>query len=91
MPTAHTQRRARTSAVRTSATEPALAPQAILEPAALYTPPQAARLLQLSVRTLEKWRSEETGPKSLRLGRRVRYRGTDLKDFIDRQARSAVA
>ena len=44
---------------------------------------QAAKLLGLSVRTLERHRVAGTGPRFTRLGRLVRYRQVDLADWVD--------
>jgi predicted DNA-binding transcriptional regulator AlpA len=43
----------------------------------------AARVLRLSVRTLERHRLAGTGPKFCRLGRVIRYRESDLRDWIE--------
>jgi len=43
---------------------------------------QAAALLHLSERTLERFRVSGTGPKFVRLGRSIRYRLTDIEAFI---------
>jgi predicted DNA-binding transcriptional regulator AlpA len=42
----------------------------------------AARVLCLSVRTLQAWRSKGTGPPFVRVGRAVRYRRSDIVDWI---------
>ena len=44
---------------------------------------QAARILGISVRTLERHRVEGTGPRYARLGRLIRYNPVDLKEFVD--------
>jgi predicted DNA-binding transcriptional regulator AlpA len=44
---------------------------------------QAARILGLSVRTLERYRITGTGPRYVRLGRLIRYRPNDLKEWIE--------
>jgi predicted DNA-binding transcriptional regulator AlpA len=44
---------------------------------------QAAHLLGLSVRTLERHRTFGTGPRFVRLGRLIRYRESDLADWVD--------
>lgn len=58
----------------------------------LLDPVEAATILKLvkrdgepAVRTLERWRTEGTGPKFIRLGRRVLYRRSDLEDFVRRR------
>jgi hypothetical protein len=47
----------------------------------LFNQRQAAHLLRLSVRTLERHRVAGTGPRFVRLGRLVRYRAVDLADW----------
>jgi hypothetical protein len=44
-----------------------------------------------SERTLEKWRHAGTGPPFLRLGRRVRYRATDVAAWLEQQVRGDAA
>jgi hypothetical protein len=44
---------------------------------------QAARVLGISVRTLERHRIAGTGPRFTRLGRLVRYRQVDLAGWVD--------
>ena len=43
---------------------------------------EAATLLHLSERTLERFRVSGAGPKFVRLGRSIRYRLTDIEAFI---------
>ena len=43
---------------------------------------EAAALLSLSERTLERFRVSGTGPKFVRLGRSIRYRPTDIEAYI---------
>ncbi|HEY8566538.1 MAG TPA: helix-turn-helix domain-containing protein [Beijerinckiaceae bacterium] len=43
---------------------------------------QVAGLLQVSPRTLERWRYEGTGPAYVKAGRRVLYCRTALEDWI---------
>jgi transposase-like protein len=45
---------------------------------------ELARRWQVSESTLERWRSQRTGPMFLRLGGQVRYRITDDEDFETR-------
>ena len=49
----------------------------------LLDPKRAARILGLSVRTLERHRVAGTGPRFARLGRLIRYREQDLSDWIE--------
>lgn len=52
------------------------------DPDTLLTEDQAARLLGLSIRTLQGWRWREEGPPFVRIGPRcVRYRRSDLLQF----------
>lgn len=51
----------------------------------LLTELQAASLLNLSVRTLQAWRSRATGPLFVRAGRAIRYRRRDLLAWLDSQ------
>lgn len=49
---------------------------------ALLTPIEAAAFLQLTVKTLEKWRGKGIGPKFRRMGHRtVRYSQDDLVNW----------
>jgi predicted DNA-binding transcriptional regulator AlpA len=52
---------------------------------------QAARILGLSVRTLERYRITGTGPRYVRLGRLIRYRPNDLKEWIERNLRNSTS
>lgn len=52
---------------------------------------EAARLLTVSPRTLERWRLEGTGPKFLKLGRRVVYRASDMADWIAARERHSTS
>jgi excisionase family DNA binding protein len=48
----------------------------------LLTQREAATLLKLSERTLERWRVAGIGPKFVRLGRSIRYRLTAIEAHI---------
>jgi hypothetical protein len=50
---------------------------------ALFTEVQAADALNLSIRTLQAWRSKCCGPAYIRAGRAVRYHGRDLLAWIE--------
>jgi hypothetical protein len=50
---------------------------------ALFSENEAADVLNLSVRTLQAWRSKCYGPAYVRAGRAVRYRRYDLLSWID--------
>jgi predicted DNA-binding transcriptional regulator AlpA len=49
----------------------------------LLSQKQAARILGVSPRTLERHRVAGTGPRYARLGRLVRYRQCDLVDWVE--------
>jgi hypothetical protein len=50
---------------------------------ALLSENQAADLLFLSVRTLQAWRCQGSGPAFVRTGRAIRYRRGDLVAWVD--------
>jgi len=54
----------------------------------VLTPAEAAVRLLTKPRTLERWRSNGTGPRFVRIGRRVGYRPEDLTSFVAAQVRS---
>ena len=54
--------------------------------------PKAARLLDVSERTLEKWRLTGDGPEFIRLGRRgVGYDVRDIESFISERRRLSTS
>ena len=65
-------------------------PNADLPPRYLRTP-EAARLLSLSPRTLEKHRTYRTGPIYHKLGGRVVYAPEDLKAWVDRGKKTSTS
>jgi predicted DNA-binding transcriptional regulator AlpA len=52
---------------------------------------RAAKVLGLSVRTLERHRVAGTGPRFVRLGRLVRYREVDLADWVNGRLRFSTS
>lgn len=52
---------------------------------------EAANLLGVSTRTLERHRVSGTGPRFTKLGRLVRYRQQDLVEFVDRNLRTSTS
>jgi Helix-turn-helix domain len=58
---------------------------------ALFTSAEAAKLLRLSQRTLERFRTADTGPRFRVLGRAVRYTGRDLREYVERCARRSTS
>lgn len=65
-------------------------PTAGLPPRYLRTP-EAARLLGLSGRTLEKHRTYGTGPRYSKLGGRVVYAVADLQAWVNRGAKASTS
>ncbi|WP_216395904.1 helix-turn-helix transcriptional regulator [Arcanobacterium phocae] len=51
----------------------------------LLTPQQAAKKLAISTRTLQTWRTTGKGPKFIQVDKIVRYRGEDIKAWIERK------
>ena len=57
------------------------------ESVAILAPVDAARLLGVSARTLERWRVSGDGPRFVRIGlRRVGYRQSDIRRWLDANA-----
>jgi excisionase family DNA binding protein len=55
----------------------------------LLTQQQLAEELQVSVRTLERWRREGTGPPWVRVGRSPRYRRQDIDRWLEATRRNS--
>lgn len=51
----------------------------------LLTIDQLADYLELPKSTLYQWRSRQRGPRSLTVGRRIRYRKTDVIKWLEEQ------
>jgi predicted DNA-binding transcriptional regulator AlpA len=58
---------------------------------ALLSQKQAAQILGLSVRTLERHRLAGTGPRYARLGRLIRYRKCDLAEWVHDALRTSTS
>jgi predicted site-specific integrase-resolvase len=54
----------------------------------LLTQQQLAHELQVSLRTLERWRQEGTGPAFIRISRFPRHRRADIEAWLERQRRT---
>ena len=54
----------------------------------LVDTPQAAEILKINERTLTNWRSTGKSPRYIKCGRNVRYRLSDLMDWLDAQTRN---
>ena len=53
------------------------------DPDSLVTEVQAAKFLNISIRTLQAWRIKLAGPRFVRVGRAIRYRHSDLIAWIE--------
>lgn len=52
---------------------------------------EVATEFKISPATLRYWRHQGTGPKSFKLGRRVRYRRADVEQWIQEQYQAQTA
>lgn len=52
---------------------------------------QLSQFLNVSVRTLERWRVEGTGPTYIKAGRRVLYRREDVEVWLSGQIRQSTS
>jgi predicted DNA-binding transcriptional regulator AlpA len=57
----------------------------------LLSQKQAARIVGLSVRTLERHRLAGTGPRYARLGRLIRYQESDLAEWVRNSLRTSTS
>ena len=57
----------------------------------LLTTKQAAEALNLSPRSLEKWRLDGCGPPFVKLGGSVRYRSVDLGAWVQERVRRSTS
>jgi predicted DNA-binding transcriptional regulator AlpA len=48
----------------------------------LVDPPEAARILSISKRTLYNWKVDGRGPKYVKVGHLTRYRKGDLRRYV---------
>lgn len=53
----------------------------------LLSTDEVARLLVVPVTTLYTWRYKGTGPKAYRVGKHLRYRLSDVMEWLDQSAR----
>jgi predicted DNA-binding transcriptional regulator AlpA len=56
----------------------------------LFTPTQLAEYLSLKPKTLEKMRRVGDGPRYVKVGRSVRYRGIDVNEYLDENTREST-
>ena len=60
-------------------------------PTQLYTQDQLSPILGLSLAWFERCRWSGTGPKFVKLGRKVVYRGSDILEWMDNQTRTSTS
>lgn len=51
----------------------------------LWTVEEVAHYLSIPVKTLYFWRCQGSGPRSSRLGKHLRYRAEDVRDWVEAQ------
>jgi len=61
------------------------------QPTLFLSTPQAAELLGISRKTLEKWRLVGGGPAFRKVGRLVRYTSDDLQNWLDSRRRVSTS
>lgn len=52
----------------------------------LMSTQQLAELLGVPPTTLRQWRHKNTGPRGIRVGKHVRYRPSDVEEWLERNA-----
>jgi excisionase family DNA binding protein len=52
----------------------------------LLDPEEVARYLKVPVKTLYAWRYTRTGPTALKVGKHLRYRQTDIDEWLESSA-----
>ena len=57
----------------------------------LHTEDETARILSCTKAALRRWRRERRGPRFVKLGRLIRYRQSDLEEFVDRSTQSVIS
>jgi excisionase family DNA binding protein len=56
----------------------------------LATPQEVAEYLQVPLETVYHWRRRHTGPKASKVGIHLRYRWSDVEDWLDKQSEVAA-
>ena len=60
------------------------------ERSALAKPPAVAEYLNVAEATLTQWRYKRVGPPFVSVGRHVRYRWSDVEQWLDTQQKAAA-
>jgi predicted DNA-binding transcriptional regulator AlpA len=66
-------------------------PAAFAQQSALLDTNAVAAMLGLRPNTLVQWRMGGSGPRFVKLGRRVRYRPADVSDWLEKQTRRSTS
>ena len=56
----------------------------------LMTEDETSEILKCTVAALRRWRRERRGPRFVKLGRLIRYRQSDIEDFVDRSTQNVI-
>lgn len=56
----------------------------------LLTERETSELLKCTVAALRRWRRERRGPRFVKLGRLIRYRDSDLEDFVEQCTQNVI-
>ena len=57
----------------------------------LLTAEQVAAKIQISHKTLRKWRWEGKGPRYIKIGRKVAYRPADIEAYVQANVRTSTS
>lgn len=57
----------------------------------LYAEQQVSKVLRCEVRTLQAWRWRGSGPTFMKIGRLVRYRGDDVKAWMESRRKKSTS
>ena len=52
----------------------------------MISPTELADMLNVSVRTVYTWKSNGTGPRAIKVGKHIRYRTSDVEQWLEDQA-----
>jgi excisionase family DNA binding protein len=52
----------------------------------LWSLPEVAKYLGIPEKTIYVWRTRNTGPRGIRVGRHVRFRRSDVESWLDSKA-----
>ena len=56
----------------------------------LFTERETSELLKCTIAALRRWRRERRGPRFVKLGRLIRYRDSDLEDFVEQSTQNVI-